>query len=80
MISSGGPSRKKLKLTVLGLAQRENYDPSMSSANQDTQVKNQTRNWASVRNSKEILRQDKRVFQPLYKRRRYQLGICYRRI
>lgn len=56
MITGAGPSRKKLKLTVLGLAQRENFDPSMSTANKE--ATKQLRNWGNMKNSKELLNSD----------------------
>lgn len=55
MISSAAPSRKKIKLTAVGLSERENYDPSMSTTNHENQATLRFGKWGVVKDPKEIL-------------------------
>lgn len=58
MISSAVPSRKKIKLTVVGLADRENFNPTMSADNRENSKLNRIGKWGTLINSKELLNSD----------------------
>ena len=67
MISGAVPSRKKIKLTVLGLADRENFNPTMSADHLESPKLNRYGKWGTLMNPKELLNSDSPVSICIFK-------------